>query len=256
MKDDDEIIIIRHNITTSNCFINLKNTSNFAYCDENDIIIFDYFENKLSYLKSHTDEILYLTQLKNENLISCSKDTLIKIWDIKNKKCIIDLEGHEDWVNYIIELNENKIASSSIDYSIRIWNIINYICLNILKGHKDWVNCLVQINDKEIASASDDYLIKFWNFETGEEKNIFFDCQNCVKFLVKIDVNNLLSIDNEGNIIIWDLKESNKSILKMKFERKDICNCYYLNDERISLITEDLKIYILNLNTQTYFLLK
>ena len=53
--------------------------------------------------------MLCLIQLRNEDLVSCSNDKTIRIWDIKTNKSIGILNGHEDRVEYISKLDNGNI---------------------------------------------------------------------------------------------------------------------------------------------------
>ena len=69
-------------------------------------------------------------------VISCSKDGLIKYWNVKryqkldlakvstfnfSGRCIRTLEGHDDVINYIHRDNTH-IVSASDDRTVRVWN--------------------------------------------------------------------------------------------------------------------------------------
>ena len=52
-------------------------------------------------------------------LVSASKDTTIKIWDVANFKCKQTLIGHEGIVHTAV-VNGKKLCSGSSDKSIRV----------------------------------------------------------------------------------------------------------------------------------------
>ncbi len=55
-------------------------------------------------------------------LVSGSKDTTLKVWDVKKCKLLFDLPGHADEV-YAVDWSPNgeKVASGSKDQRLRIW---------------------------------------------------------------------------------------------------------------------------------------
>ena len=170
-----------------------------------DILIINYSNNNNEQLnekntfyslKGHSKNVLCLTLLENNenNLISGSEDKTVKIWDIKEKKCvdtlkkdfqridsllsfqnnilivgshieikIINIEnkeelfklvGHEKSICSIIKIRENIIASCSYDNAIKIWDINNKVCQFTLYGHNSSVFCILLLKDGRLISGS------------------------------------------------------------------------------------------------------
>jgi len=53
-------------------------------------------------------------------LISASKDSTVKIWDLKTYKLKMDLPGHTDEV-YCVDFVADKIVSGGKDRTVKIW---------------------------------------------------------------------------------------------------------------------------------------
>ena len=55
-------------------------------------------------------------------LVSSSKDTTLKVWDIKNRKLKVDLPGHDDEV-YAVDWSTDgqQVASGGKDKKVRIF---------------------------------------------------------------------------------------------------------------------------------------
>lgn len=53
-------------------------------------------------------------------LVTSSKDTTLKIWDVRSGKMLKDLTGHEDEV-YAVDLVGALVASGGKDTTVRIW---------------------------------------------------------------------------------------------------------------------------------------
>ena len=95
-----------------------------------------------------------MAQLSSGELVSCSCDKTIKIFDIngKNYKNLQTLDYHKDRVFYLIELNNKYLVSCSDDKSI-----IFYF-KNNLKYQKDYVlstngpsHSIIQTKENEIC---------------------------------------------------------------------------------------------------------
>lgn len=53
-------------------------------------------------------------------LVSASKDSTLKLWDLKTHKIRVDLPGHTDEV-YCVDFVADKIASGGRDKKVKIW---------------------------------------------------------------------------------------------------------------------------------------
>ena len=109
----------------------------------------------------------------------------IKVWNIKNRKCISTLIGHQCWVSCLIQLKNGHLASAAFDHSIRIWDLKNNDSIILLTGHSDWVNSIVELKNSNLVSGSADNSIKLWDLNSNK----------CIKTL------------NEHNSYIIGIKE-------------------------------------------------
>lgn len=55
-------------------------------------------------------------------MVSSSKDTTLKVWDVKNRKMKVDLPGHDDEV-YAVDWSPDgqQVASGGKDKKVRIF---------------------------------------------------------------------------------------------------------------------------------------
>ena len=75
---------------------------------------------KIGPIHAHSREIYGITQLKNGNIVSVSRDSLIKFWDIKNSLCICKVEiGAND---IVIQLKDGRLCCASNNHLITIYN--------------------------------------------------------------------------------------------------------------------------------------
>ena len=144
-------------------------------------------ENEDIILKGHTDQILCICHLNNfENkvgvqmLLTGSKDTTVKIWDLKLGVNFYSLNGHTRFVWSLVFLSEyglgrNYFASGGADYLIIIWQYMNETPKNVLKGHKNKVTDLIHpINfiEKDCIISAALQEIRIWKISTGECINV------------------------------------------------------------------------------------
>uniref|UniRef100_A0A6P7GQ55 DDB1- and CUL4-associated factor 10-like n=1 Tax=Diabrotica virgifera virgifera TaxID=50390 RepID=A0A6P7GQ55_DIAVI len=98
-----------------------------AACEGKQIILFDAANQKLMYKISdaHQNCVNCVKFLDDKQFATCSDDTSIKLWDIRNlKKCTKTLHGHSNWVKNIEwSQKEQMMVTSAFDGSIYAWNL-------------------------------------------------------------------------------------------------------------------------------------
>ena len=74
-------------------------------------------------LKEHTRGVVNLLSLSNGNLVSCSNDKTIRVWDTKSWETLKVLNGHTESIRSLASFTDGAIASSSSDKTVKIWQI-------------------------------------------------------------------------------------------------------------------------------------
>ena len=161
-------------------------------------------------IKAHSDSVNNLLQLKNGNLVSCSKDKTIKIWDISNLneiKELYTLKGHNNSVNKVIELQDkSQIISCSFDGKIIFWDLNMKKDKIIIKGHIKYIYDIILLNKNEFASSSFEE-IKVWNIEKKEKEYELKGHNGWIYCLTLLKENYMASGSYDRTIIIWNLKD-------------------------------------------------
>ena len=131
-------------------------------------------------IKAHNLHIYFLIKFPSGNLISCSRDWSIKIWD-ENLNLIQNIEkAHDNGVAFIYIKDEKNFISCSSDKSIRTWikknnNFeINQI---INESHSDSINQVIYTSNHNLISCSWDYTIKIWELNN----NNIYQVKTCLK---------------------------------------------------------------------------
>ena len=90
-------------------------------------------------LHGHTDEVSELEFTEKHNLISCSDDNSIKIWNTISGECIRTLTEHADGVLSLKVFANDTLVSSSFEI-IKVYELASGQCTHTLDEHHDWVN--------------------------------------------------------------------------------------------------------------------
>ena len=125
----------------------------------------------LGELKGHRDSAVVM-MLDNGLVLSKSRDTTLRLWDIRTLKCTAVLEGHVSPVNKAIQLSDGSLLSwsgefMSKDKALRRWDAQGK-CLAVMDEHEKYILGACEIRDGRIVSWAHDKTLKIWNINTGE----------------------------------------------------------------------------------------
>ena len=134
-----------------------------AATENKNLLIFDPHNHKLLHkTKAHSSCVNYVKFLDSRMFASCSDDSTIALWDIRNlNKKLKQLSGHTNWVKNIEYDNEKGLlVSSGYDGQIIVWDINEFTRV----GRALQVNNLLRMrltNDltKMIISTNQGYII-------------------------------------------------------------------------------------------------
>ena len=167
------------NNSLNNDIIISNDPGNYIYCIESDLsngrIIsgnekrtidiwnIEKINEKENSLIGHLERINTL-KMYNNLIFSGSEDKHGRIWDKRNGKCEILLNGHNRGITQIdYDEISNRIFTSSIDKTIKIYDMRKNSEIRTLVGHSDSVYSITFDHGK-LISGSKDNSIRIWNF--------------------------------------------------------------------------------------------
>ena len=206
-------------------------------------------------LSKHSNKIWKVIELNDNNLISCSSDKTIIIWENNNNfykfKYFIPIIA--DSVRSIIETKINEIAYTSFYeqklyfYNIKTRNQIKILTKIFSSG---WNNDIFYYNENYIFVGGNlnIYLINIKKYLIINS----FETDNYILSFLLMGNNYLLTGDNKGNIYQWmfNEKEENLSLMSKKIEKslnnleKSIYNIKLIDNNRLITASEDSTIKI------------
>lgn len=109
------------------------------------IIVWNLFANGrraevFAILPAHAGGVLDL-RIDDKHIVSCSKDTLIRVWNRNTLELLTTFEGHQGPVN-AVGLQGNKVVSASGDGKMMMWDITTGERLKTFEGHDRGLACI------------------------------------------------------------------------------------------------------------------
>ena len=179
------------------------------------------------------DCIVYLYLLKNGNLITCSQDKEINIYEKDSLSLLLSWTGHLNSINSICELNDSRLASCSDDRRISIWryDIKNKTSNQeiIFIAHTSFINKIINLTDDNIASCSEDHNIYIWNSKPPYNKKCsLLGHKSEVTSIIQLKNKKIVSVsgNKDGGLMkIWTLDENNNNIINQDSILNAFCYC-------------------------------
>ena len=212
------------------------NDESFAFTSDTFFQIFNIKTKELTpKANEHTKEITKIIILKNGKLVTGSKDTQIRIWNIgENIICAGLLSDHDEEIIELKELSNGNLISGDIHGKVIIWDVNRNRQIQTFLLNSNLIG-LFEINLNEFCFVADKYIGIYHN----NKKSIIHHFENNkINYALHINsgsgdfINSILiSASNDNYINIYKIKPFNliKSILvKVNiFSIKKFTNKYF-----------------------------
>ena len=170
--------------------------------------------------KAFDDQINDIIELKDEKIVACSEDNLIKIFD-KQGNCLFILKGHVSGVRALCALKNERFASGSSDKTVRIWSLKQHKTIKVLKDQSNPIIALTALSGDKLASCSFREILIYDDHFAVKYKLV--EHQNWVRGFICLDKERYASCSDDGLIKIYDkhfrtlynLKEHNESVMSI-----------------------------------------
>lgn len=144
----------------------------------------------------------------NDLMISCSEDTTIRLWCLKQKCNLTIYRGHNYPIWALdISLQSKLFVSASMDTTARLWQFDKMTPVRIFCGHDDDVECVkFHPNEKYIATGSSDATVRLWSVSDGKMVRLMVGHQEPIISLSFLPNGKLLaSASRDGSVKLWSL---------------------------------------------------
>jgi F-box and WD-40 domain protein CDC4 len=118
-------------------------------------------------LVGHTDTVRSVHILDSSSGISGSKDSTIKVWNLKTGECTATLKHEDQDEIRTIALQEDQHTAFAGTYKGKVvqWNLSTGQYEGVLKAHEGAIYSIV-ISDDRLFTAGADSTIISWNLKT------------------------------------------------------------------------------------------
>ncbi len=149
-----------------------------------------------------------------KNIVSCSNDRLVKLWDVSNNKKLATFTGHTKAVkNAFSILAHQKLISGSADQSVRLWDIgtqkqEHHYSLRETALQFDTIFRLARHPHEQTAVAGiNNGMVALYDLRKNQFAHCLKGHKSVISALICSDDGNYIASGSwDGNIRLWDLR--------------------------------------------------
>ncbi|EXJ70176.1 uncharacterized protein A1O5_06244 [Cladophialophora psammophila CBS 110553] len=160
--------------------------------------------------------------IDKERIVTCSKDTTIKIWERSTGKLVKTLLGHRGPVN-AVQVRGNFLASASGDGMSKLWRLEDGVCIKEFQSKDRGLACVeFSENGRTIFAGGNDRVIYEYDTVTGQRIRELKGHKDLVRSLHLDSANSrIISGSYDHSIKVWDAEKGESAEdggLKINFE--------------------------------------
>jgi WD40 repeat protein len=158
-------------------------------------------------LEGHPRTVLTVNFIDDgKTLVSSSRDSTIKIWDVATGQLKRTLTNHTGGSIYAVTFSHDHKLMASGDTTIILWNAQTFEPIRKLEGHTAEIRDLAfSPDDKTLASASEDGTFRLWDVASGNLKVTRKDHTSQVKGVVYFpDGKTIATASSDKTLRTWD----------------------------------------------------
>lgn len=133
---------------------------------------------RITEIGRHAESLSYLRfDARGERLVSASFDRTVKLWDVAERKLLVDFKGHGFPVGGADFSPDGKLVAScsyerpqgTVVGTVQIWNAVDGSVVRTLEGgRKPLIGIAFSPDGRRIAAGSWDFCVFVWSIDGGE----------------------------------------------------------------------------------------
>jgi WD40 repeat protein len=167
--------------------------------------------NNFKILESHSEAVIFLSQLKDGRLASSSNDFCLNIYKLNSFELQLSIKESSRCRSFI-QINDGRIIACYDDGSIKLIKLENedkYVIDQNIKEHSSACRKIIEIKQNKLISISSDNTMKIWNFNENKInciKTIEFQKTNSFCNILKLNENEVVTSSRGDKCLkFWNL---------------------------------------------------